>query len=296
MDYIWTYWTKPWKTYRKPYIFDIACIALSTFLAKTHGTAKRIYTDSFGSKLLNKFSIEVDCETTLDILEQENPRKWALPKIYTYSKINFPCVHIDYDVFLWKEQKKSDADFCCQALENFGFYTTLYKTVVEDFKKDSNKFPEEILNYSNNEIYHGYNMGYFQINDYDFLKSYTSKSMEIFSEMKTFDNFNNILPEQYLFYCMTKTYGKKVDTLLEGMKKWEDDCVKNGYTHLMDQKRKEKNAFFLKILNRLKVYNPNSYESILKELNLLNKTGIYANNYKALLKDINTSCNCNGLL
>ena len=47
-EYIWTYWTKPQGG--KISYFDIACIGLSTALAKKHGNAKTIYTDSDGAR------------------------------------------------------------------------------------------------------------------------------------------------------------------------------------------------------------------------------------------------------
>ena len=263
MDYIWTYWTKPHKGEISH--FDIACLGLSTSLVKTHGKAKCIYTDTNGKKQIEKYAIGVECTDSLSDIQDEDNKKWAISKINTLSKIDYPCIHIDYDVFLWKEQIKSKSDFCCQSMEKGQNFTELYKKTTNDYILDCGIIPKEIKNYSENQIYAGYNMGYIQINNLNFLNIYVKESFSIFSKMKTFHNHNNIFPEQYLFYCMTSTYKKNVDVLFNNDSDWNDQCTKSGYTHLMEEKIYNRQSIFKKIMLRLKEYNPDCYSAIIND-------------------------------
>jgi hypothetical protein len=263
-NYIWTYWTKPQGG--KISYFDIACIGLSTALAKKHGNAKAIYTDSDGARQIEKYKIGVPIIVSLDELSGEDPRKWALAKINTYSKIDSPCIHIDYDVFLWKEQKKSSADYCLQSLEEGGNFTEIYKNTFNNFLNDAGYCPKEISPFSSKEIFAGYNMGYLQINKLDALEEYTAASLKIFSGMKTFHRHNNVFPEQYLFYCMAKSKGVDVDFLFNNELSWDEQCTTSGYTHLMEEKKKNRSSIFRRILERLKAENEDCYNAISKEI------------------------------
>jgi hypothetical protein len=99
-----------------------------------------------------------------------------------------------------------------------------------------------------------------------FLEKYTSAAIKIFEAMKTFDRQNNIFPEQYLFYCMAKTNGLIVDTLFSNEKTWDEQCTLSKYTHLMEEKNKNKNVLFRKILNKLNAENKECYDTISKEI------------------------------
>jgi hypothetical protein len=263
-DYVWTYWTKPQN--KKINYFNLACLGLSTSVVKKHGNARAIYTDSDGAKQIEKYNINVPAIVSLDEINEEDSRKWALSKINTYSKIEFPCIHIDYDVFLWKEQNISSSDYCVQSLENEDFFTLIYKKTFDDFIDDSGYCPMEIAKFLSKQIYAGYNMGYVQINNLDFIKEYAAASMNIFKSMKTFYRHNNIFPEQYLFYCMTELKGLHIDCLFNNNSDIDDQCVNSGYTHLMGAKNKGRNIIFNKILNRLKIENEECYNAISKEI------------------------------
>jgi hypothetical protein len=264
IDYIWTYWTKPHAGATN--FFDLACLGLSVALAGKHGTAKLVYTDSEGARQIDRFKIGAPSLVSLESLKNENPQKWALPKIDTYSKIDFSGTHIDYDVFLWKEQSKSCADFCCQSLEAEGSFIEVYKTTFHDFLNDAGYCPVEISDFSSKEIYAGYNMGYLQINNWEFINEYAEVARNIFGGMKTFHRHNNIFPEQYLFYCMAKKKDLQVDILFNNLLSWDEQCVQSGYTHLMGEKRENKNMLFRRILKKLEVENHECHRAIVKEI------------------------------
>jgi hypothetical protein len=153
-----------------------------------------------------------------------------------------------------------------QSLEVDGNFTEIYKNTFNDFLSDAGYCPNEISLYSYAETFAGYNMGYFQINNLLFLEKYTSAAIKIFEAMKTFDRQNNIFPEQYLFYCMAKTNGLIVDTLFSNEKTWDEQCTLSKYTHLMEEKNKNKNVLFRKILNKLNAENKECYDTISKEI------------------------------
>lgn len=263
-NYIWTYWTKP-QAGAVSY-FDLACLGLSTALVKEHGNAARIYTDSVGAKQVEKYRIGVGPTVSLGVLQDEDPRKWALPKIVTYSMMEPPCVHLDYDVFLWSEQKEVHTDFCCQSLEGGPVFSNLYKVTFHDFLSDSGYCPPEISIFSSKEIFAGLNMGYFEVKNNSFLKDYAEKAMSIFERMKTFHRFNNIFPEQYLFYCMSKSSGVPVEVLFDNDSDWSTQSMKVGYTHLMGEKMKNRASVFRRVMARLEDKNPECHEAISNEI------------------------------
>jgi hypothetical protein len=84
--------------------------------------------------------------------------------------------------------------------------------------------------------------------------------------MKTFHRHNNVFPEQYLFYCMSKAKGLNVDCLFNNDLSWDEQCTTSGYTHLMEGKNKNRSVLFKKILNKLKIENEECYNVISKEI------------------------------
>lgn len=267
--YIWTYWTKP-QEQRKSF-FDLACLGLSTSLVKKHGYAYKIYTDKFGAAQIQNFNIDVDFEVSLESLEGENIKKFALAKIDTYQKINFECAHIDYDVFLWDKPKNYESDFTVQSLEqsdestNFDF---TYKTSYEDFKSITNYVPAEIKFFTDKNIYSGYNMGYVDIKNLEFFNKYANIARKMFDDLFIIENiYLNCFVEQLFFYCMTQTENIKVSCLLtEKVEAWDREAANKKYTHLMGEKIGNKYNTFIKVLNQLKINNIKCYESIFSQI------------------------------
>jgi len=266
-EYVWTYWTKP--HFNKINFFDLACLALSTCLVKTHGIAKKIYTDKNGFEQINKFCLNVDCEIVLDDIENEQVGKFALPKIITYSKINFNCIHIDYDVFLFKEQKETDSDFIVQSLENFidGAHYEIYKRTYNTFIKNAGYIPKEIEYFALNNIFAGYNMGYVDIKNIAFLNCYALKARKLFNDLSfVTETYDNCLIEQCLFYCMTQQNNISVDILLDNNSDWNQQAIDLSYTHLMEDKIKKRKQCFEVVLKKLSHYNLDIYKKIISNI------------------------------
>jgi hypothetical protein len=265
MDYIWTHWTKPQNGIIS--LFDTALLALSVSLATRHGTARYISTDSLGAKHIEKFHIEAPINVSLDHLHNEDISKWAISKIDTFSKVTSPCVHIDHDVFLWKQQKNSKADFCCQTLEQNEFYSTYYSNCIQ--KAGGEELWPYFQKTFKEHTLCGYNMGYVQINNVEFLKKYTKESFNIYNKIKINHRSQNIIPEQYLFYCMTHSDPSiTVETLIKHPLTAEHQntqCNKLGYTHLMGEKFGNRELIYCKAKNKLSILNPKCLEELLKE-------------------------------
>jgi hypothetical protein len=268
MDYIWTYWPDPRKAAQVH--FDLACLALSSAFVARYTTARAVYTNSEGARQIERYGIPVPILCTLDPLTGENPSKFALAKIDTYSRVEFPCTHIDYDVFSSCFQSVSTADFCCQSLESDGIFRGTYKAVHDCYLEEGGVLPPEMRPYSRAQDFRGYNMGFVQINNLEFLHKYAAVSRPIFSQMKTLDYGNNILPEQFLFYCMATTAGMRVDELFpESL--WDEPTrdkrhAESGYTHFMGKKTRMKTHLFHLVLKKLARLCPDIHAALLPDI------------------------------
>lgn len=253
MRHIWTYWTIPQSDVR----FDLACLALSTALVQRHSQAACIHTDSTGAAWIERCGIDVPILVSLDHLQKENPQKWALGKIHTYAQVDTPCVHLDYDVFLWKPQPVSASGFCCQNLETAANQRSLYCAAHADYLSDTAHCPPEVEPFAVSGCFEAHNMGYLQINNPSFLNRYAQRAIEVFEPMRTFDHWNNIYPEQYLFSCMAAGAGVRIDTLLDSeWSEWQARSI--GYTHLMGEKRYT-DRLFPRIMGRLRQLRPRAH-------------------------------------
>lgn len=268
MDYIWTYWPDPRKAAQVH--FDLACLALSSAFIARYATPRAVYTNSEGARQIERYGIPVPILCTLDHLDGENPGKFALAKIDTYSRVQSPCTHIDYDVFLSRFQPISSADFCCQSLEHDGIFRGTYKSIHDCFLDEGGILPPEMLPYSQTQDFRGYNMGFVQVNNLDFLHKYAAISRPLFSQMKTVDYGNNALPEQFLFYCMVRTAGIQVDELFpESL--WDEPTrdkrhSENGYTHFMGKKNRMKKHLLNLVLDKLEQLAPAIHAAILPDI------------------------------
>lgn len=271
MNYIWTYWANPAN--ERVAVFDLSCLALSAAFVSQYANNKTVYTDSYGARQIEKYQIPIDVVCTLDDLQNENRDKYALAKIDTYSKVESPCTHIDYDVFLTRQQKETSADFCCQTLELGGIYTKIYKTISDCFVDEGGVLPREIQPYYDIAAFCGYNMGYLQIRNVEFLNKYAAASRLVFPMMKTVhygdqEHCGNTLPEQYLFYCMATSENISVDTLFPDEPKWtpqerDKHHGEQGYVHFMGKKGTHKRLLLESVLRKLNEFNPSLHDALI---------------------------------
>lgn len=252
MRFVWSFWTKP-----SPSRLDWACLAQSVACVKKFATPYKIYTDSYGAESIDRLKIGCKTDCLLDELSEVDPKYWVASKLLTYSRLDYPCTHIDADVFLWKPPKFSTLSFCCQSLEDYPNHKKLYKKHHEDFLKDSSGVtPELVFPQVRLGDFSGYNMGYIQVNDWKFLNTYAAEAMKILKVMNRFNNFNSAFCEQFLFYCMVQNNNVPVETLFDNAFDWENQAKAQGYTHLMGKKRLRPKELFELLTRRLNIDNP----------------------------------------
>lgn len=109
MRAVWSFWSKPYRaaagpTWREPLHHYLAW-GLSLRLARRHYRETALMTDTEGKALLiDGLGLPFEeVSTELDRLRDVDAGWWTLGKLVTYSLQTHPFVHIDTDVFLWKE-------------------------------------------------------------------------------------------------------------------------------------------------------------------------------------------------
>lgn len=109
MNAVWSFWTKPFLGERRFSWYDEwhhwLAWGLSVYSARQHYPQTCLVTDDAGARILiDELQLPfVHFSTTLNGIARESPEWWALGKIETYRHQEAPFVHIDSDVFLWKQ-------------------------------------------------------------------------------------------------------------------------------------------------------------------------------------------------
>lgn len=112
-------WTRPnrWRHAGAEELWSLSILRLCKFYG--HVT---IYTDELGEIFLKALRLPVagrlQIVRALDDLSREEPKSWALGKLYAYSLQKEPFIHTDGDVVLGRQfpQRIHDAAFCAERL------------------------------------------------------------------------------------------------------------------------------------------------------------------------------------
>lgn len=266
--------------------WSLSCLQLQQYYADVV-----LYTDSVGAKMLIDTLrlpyTEVVCE--LDKLNSSHAQLWALPKIHAYAKQDNPFLHIDGDVFIWK---KFDSQLLRGGLiaQNEEAATDYYERILESLESELSYFPSEIDAERKSQLpIHAFNAGIMGGSDTAFFKNYSVKALEFVGKnVRHFPKINvsnfNIFFEQYLFYCLARKEGKKVEVLIpeviyDNRYKGFGDFIEiphnKKYLHLIgDYKRN--NSVCNQLANRLRLDYPEYYYRII---------ALFKNNKAPLLKD-----------
>ncbi|MET3025095.1 DUF6734 family protein [Flavobacterium sp. UW10123] len=178
-----------------------------------------LYTDQKGYEILiDKLQLPYHkVHVVLDELNHYHKSLWAMPKIKTYSLQNEPFLHVDGDVFIWKEfsEELLSGDFIAQNLE---ITTEYYEEMWKDIYPNLSYVPNEMKNYINNSSNYAYNMGIIGGNNYEYFKKYAAVSSAFVDNNRPVWNFINgfnfnIFFEQVLFYNMVNETSEKVNCL-----------------------------------------------------------------------------------
>lgn len=201
--------------------FNLMSLALSCLQVKKFYPQVTLYSDDVAAKMLiDTLKLPYDnliCE--LDVLNKYHPQLWALPKIYTYGKQETPFLHVDGDVFIWKEFDEILLQGQLIA-QNEEAATDYYEAIIQSLEKELSYFPPEIISErASKESLHAFNAGIMGGRDVDFFKTFSEKAFQFIERNKNdFSRINvssfNIFFEQYLFYCLAKNAGKQVSVLI----------------------------------------------------------------------------------
>jgi hypothetical protein len=226
MKIIQSYWTKPfyskqnddWEgrkmggwNHRKYYYMSWA---LSCLLLKKNYNYVELITDFQGNEILiNQLKLPYDSvNISLDSLNHYHEDLWALGKIYSYGIQNEPFLHVDSDVFVWKQFDNNilETDLVAQNIEiDFKYDKIILLEILEHFNNIpsciSPIFPERLIS-SNAGVLGGKNYNFFK--EYSALAfSFVNDNLNNLSKVNI--GLSNVIFEQYLFTCLA--YEKKIE-------------------------------------------------------------------------------------
>ncbi|MGS2762064.1 DUF6734 family protein [Sinomicrobium sp. M5D2P9] len=239
-----------------------------------------LVTDSFGySLLIETLKLPyTDVRVELDELNRYPSGLWALAKVKAYQLQNKPFLHVDGDVFIWKEFSKELLESGLIS-QNKEIITKYYRNMWDDISCHLCYLPKSLHAFDNGYNNYSYNMGIFGGYDLDFIKEYTNKILSFVSRncsvWTKINLFNfNIFFEQVLFYGLTKESSKNVSTMFSNViKDGEyiglddfDSIPKKTYLHLLGPFKRQ-----LTTCKKLESYVMNFYPKYYERLEKLIK-------------------------
>lgn len=228
--------------------------ALSCLQLKKFNENVVLYTDSSSAKILIDYLQlpYTECHVDYDNLKYD-PQLWAIPKLLTYSKQFKPFLHVDGDVFLWKQfdNKLLHSELIAQNLEIGSDY---YKNFFIPIINELDFIPKEIKQNLLSDNIKSYNAGILGGSDLDFFRIYVSNSLNFIDKNKKITpNINfNIIFEQLFFYSLIEKYKKTVTCYFDKVFNDNDYTIdelanfalipKLTYLHLIGPNKKNENT------------------------------------------------------
>lgn len=206
---------------------------------------------------------------------------WVESKFYAMSKQTKPFIHIDTDVFLYKEifNKYKNSPVIIERPEMGEDFLPHYPPQLNFWNdyvlKDHQKWDKN-LNYS-------FNCGTLGFNDMnlkdDFIKSYYNLKEEFNKNKKAYRIYKKrgsepcIVLEQYNLASLCKKSNIKVDFILPySNRKTQSEAAKQiGYTHLSGNVKYNKDII-KRIHQRFKINFPSQYKKLQNRINKFLKT------------------------
>ena len=241
-------------------------------------------TDNYGFNIFKHFeSDKIKVNNTLNQFEQlDSYLFWAYPKIYSLTLQNEPFVHLDGDIFIFRELPRDlfSSDFAFQNLEST-YYQRTYSKLIEYY---DNNYQSKSLDWNNN-LRSAVNCGIMYFKDPNLARIFHDNCYKHFisinkdfllklkNELENIIKINYItyplLFEQYYLNCFINSFGdKKTNYLLsqEQIEKEEKGEVTiQGFIHLIEDKN---NPIYIKNIEaRFSLEFPTEYNKFLS-LNL----------------------------
>jgi len=228
----------------------LSCLQLNNIYEKVDlyasSNAAKLLIDDLGLPYSNLY-------VTHDNLNMANKNLWALPKIFTYSLQDEPFLHLDGDVFLFKELPATllGSRLIAQNVEEA---TEYYLSTQKELMTHFTYFPDCVKNDFDSVVpIKAVNAGIIGGNNISFIKEYTNLAFEYINRNAGYlSNINvdrfNIFFEQHLFYSLAKEKGLPIEVLIKEAIKdnrylhlgdfHEVPCKKN-YMHLLGQYKRD---------------------------------------------------------
>ncbi|MDB4926555.1 DUF6734 family protein [Mucilaginibacter sp.] len=201
--------------------------AMSCLKFKQFYKEVEIYVDSDGSDwLINKVGLPYSNVHTISVETGFNPSLWALAKLTALSTQNFPFLHADGDVYIWKpfpikflssKLFSQNIEFDITGNLSGNIYIETLKLLVENRVHLPVFFKEPIESFKKTGRIDAYNMGIVGGQNSIFFKQYVNelhKFLDQNKEIKLTGRDMNFV-EQFFFYCYSKYHNFNVDVLFE---------------------------------------------------------------------------------
>lgn len=259
-------------------IYNLLSWTLSCLQLKALYGAPEIYCNKSVRKAIDivKLPYEV-VHTQLEQIILPDSKLWALPKIYTYSYQKEPFIHIDCDVFLFKQfpNELLASDLIAQ---NEEVATEYYISTQEELKQHFTYFPKCVKeDFNKKEPIRAVNAGILGGCDIDFFQRYTKEAFKYIE--KNIENLGainvdrfNVFFEQHLFYSLAKKLKKDIQYLFQDIVNdnqyqhlgefHEVPCSKS-YLHLLGHYKRDEETC-IKMAAKLQELYPSNYEHVIR--------------------------------
>jgi hypothetical protein len=292
MNAVWSFWSKPYLNARKSMWCSEKQHLLSWILslqqARKFFGRTVLFTDDYGARMLvDGLQLEFDgVSTSLDTLNDHDPKWWALGKIYTYSSQHEPFIHIDNDAFLWKPLPvNSDTGLFAQNPDYFKVGTSYYmpEQIELLIEKHGGWLPREWIWYRSSGLpQRAESCGVFGGGNTEFINYYAKLALEMIEHAANTNLWTtlgeqverNILVEQYLLSACIEHYKNQQDGCNQSLDihylfNSLDDAfdprkaADAGYTHLVADTKKNK-ALAKDLERRVEKDYPDAFEKCLR--------------------------------
>lgn len=255
MKYIHSIWSKPATNDNFDNKFDVKYLSknfysylLSALLIKKMGHSIELYCDKNSEEMYSMIPYD-----KINVVDYESDgvdsKFWIWGKIKTHILMNEPYIHIDGDVFLFRDilNEKYDNKHAAvvQSLEND-------KTVGGGFDnvylKSTIPFPDGKYDINWKKYnYEAYNCGVVGFNDMKLKNIYANKVKEILVDLSTNNDFDDnrkkydgmfLIAEQSLLLYLLKEYNANIyevipyDEIKERNYDWYSLATEKGYCHM----------------------------------------------------------------
>jgi hypothetical protein len=240
---VYSYWSTPLKSrwsnllqdyspeYQEEVVFN--CLLLSVLQAKKWGFRVELVTDVYGENKLNKIPFD-RISTELEFLP-DSSNSWVQGKLLAIALQNEPFIHLDWDVFLLKNEvvdvlKNFKEDLLVQSVDGDELFINNYRTLLYRLAQDMDYTQYHIpgLHKLHKK---GFNCGVMGFNNMTLKNEFVNNFTRCLQKTESdFVEDMSLVIEQGLLYSLVESKGYTYQTIL-GLDKPSADEI--GYTHLI---------------------------------------------------------------